>query len=66
LGIDLHDLFETLCGAREDGPRASLDDRPLNQIGILHHQLDEFIVRQIAVGELVRSLIIDSLLIVDY
>jgi len=51
LGIDLENLFKSLCGAREDGPRAFLDDRPLNQIGILHHQLDEFIVRQIAGGD---------------
>lgn len=42
--IGLEDLFEAFGGTREDGARAFLDDRPLYQVRILHHQRDDLIV----------------------
>jgi len=58
VGVDLSE--EMIRRAREYCARAFLDDRPLNQIRILHHQLDEFIVRQIAFGDPKR--LVDRLL----
>ena len=42
--VSLQNLFESLGRPRKDGASAFLDDRPLNQIGMLHHQIDDLIV----------------------
>jgi hypothetical protein len=47
-------LLEAVCGAREDRARPLFHDRPLNEIGMLHHEVHDLRVREIALAELQR------------
>ena len=44
LNSELQDLLEPFRRTREDRARALLDDRPLNEIGMLDHQIDDLTV----------------------
>src|SRR5689334_22352711 len=45
------DLLQPLRRPRENRPAALLDDRPLDQVRMLHHQIDDLVIRKIAVSE---------------
>src|ERR1044071_1361954 len=44
----LQDVAEAFRGTRQDGARALLDDRPLDQVRMLDHQIDDLGVGQLA------------------